>query len=95
MTDKHSTKEESMSLCVTCKYQSSCMYINNADGPILHCEEFDVHPYRHIIGCSESVETEIKQDNPVFGGLCKNCGNRKTCMNAGPDRIIWHCEEYE
>ncbi|KPL08869.1 MAG: hypothetical protein AMS26_23680 [Bacteroides sp. SM23_62] len=94
MFDKNTKGEESKDLCVTCRYHSSCIYIRNGEGPVHFCEEFEVHPYRHIIGCSNPVESKEIEENPVYGGLCKNCDNRKTCMNASPDRIIWHCEEY-
>ncbi len=94
MFDKHTNGEESNDLCVTCKHHSSCIYIRNHGAPVLFCEEFEVNQHRQKIVCSNPVESERKEENPVYGGLCKNCGNRKTCMNASLERIIWHCEEY-
>lgn len=81
-------------LCVTCKNFSSCIYVKNGSRPVYHCEEFEVHPYRPARENSNTVQPEKKVEKLVFYGLCKNCGNRMTCMMASPDRIIWHCEEY-
>jgi hypothetical protein len=94
MTDQRASGKDIRDLCASCRYHATCIYITHGEGPVLHCEEFEVQANPHSIGCSEPVPQRAKEDNPVFGGLCKNCDNRKTCMNASPERIIWHCEEY-
>jgi hypothetical protein len=94
MSDKHIEAEESRDLCLTCKYQSSCVYLKNREGPILYCEEFEIQPYPEGNQASKPAESKPGEEHPVYGGLCKNCGHLETCMNASPDRIIWHCEEY-
>ena len=81
-------------LCVTCKNFPSCMYVNSGTRPIRYCEEFDVHAFRPVIESANPSESHIESEELVYYGLCKNCGNRITCMNSSPDRIIWHCEEY-
>ncbi len=81
-------------LCVTCKNSSSCMYVKHGKRPVYRCEEFEVYSYRPVNRNNAEPKQEVMEDNPSFTGICKNCGNRKTCMNAKPDRVIWHCEDY-
>ncbi len=87
-------QDEYTDLCVTCKNYSSCMYVKNGKRPIHHCEEFEVYEFRPAKEHRDPVQTKKKKEELIYYGLCKNCGNRFTCMNASPDRIIWHCEEY-
>jgi hypothetical protein len=94
MADKSNEKEKALDLCSTCRHRSSCIYILNGRGPVQYCEEFEIDPTQPMAGFSEPVQPNPEEEEPVYGGICKNCGNRKTCMNASPDRIIWHCEEY-
>ncbi len=81
-------------LCVTCRHQASCIYARNRVGPVHHCEEFEAPEFRPVKETGKSVEKKTGKQEIIYYGLCKNCGNRFTCMNASPDRIIWHCEEY-
>ena len=83
-------------LCITCRYYDSCMYVKSGTRPVYHCEEFEERPVR-AAGEKAHPGTppgKVQKEVPVFQGLCKNCGNRMNCMNANPERIIWHCEEY-
>jgi hypothetical protein len=86
--------EDCNDLCVTCKNFSTCMYAESANRPVHFCEEFEVYSYRPANENPNPDPPEMKEEKIVFYGLCKNCGNRMTCMMASPDRIIWHCEEY-
>jgi len=70
------------------------MYIKNGNLPAQWCEEFEVYSYLPGIQNALKFKRKVKEDKPSFHGICKNCDNRKTCMNAKPERIIWHCEEY-
>jgi hypothetical protein len=81
-------------LCVTCKNYDSCIFVKNGKRPVHRCEEFEIHELRPVKESGNPGNPENRDEGPVFYGLCKNCGNRLTCMNASPDRIIWHCEEY-
>ena len=81
-------------LCTTYKNKYTCMYIKNEHRPIQRCEEFEVHCYRPVFQNRPALKQKVAKDKPSFSGICKNCDNRKTCMNAKPDRVIWHCEEY-
>ena len=81
-------------LCVTCKNFSSCMYVKSGIRPTHYCEEFENYAFRPVMKSTNPIKSKKKEEKLIFYGLCKNCGNRMTCMNASPDRIIWHCEEY-
>ena len=105
MKNKMNQPDHFNSLCMTCKNKSSCIFIENGNRPVQHCEEFEVYAYRIIIKGTPPLEQKVmvdkshfrrkgKEDKPSLSGICKNCDNRKTCMNAKPERIIWHCEEY-
>ena len=94
MIEDSSQKETFKDLCVTCKNYSACMYVKSGTRPIHHCEEFENYAFRPVKESSNPVKSDTKEEKLVFYGLCKNCGNRMTCMNASPERIIWHCEEY-
>ncbi len=94
MKNNLNQKDHFNDLCVTCKNNSSCMYIKNGHRPVQRCEEFEVYSYRPVIQKIPTLKRKVVKDNPSFLGICKNCDNRKTCMNAKPDRVIWHCEEY-
>ena len=94
MKDNSYQNEDFNDLCVTCKNYSTCLYIKNASRPIHYCEEFENYAFRPVKESSNPVKSDTKEEKLVFHGLCKNCGNRMTCMNASPERIIWHCEEY-
>ena len=89
-------KDRYNDLCLTCRNYESCMYVKAGTRPVYHCEEFENYPFRPVNENSDPIKTarQKKEEKLVFYGLCKNCGNRMTCMNASPDRIIWHCEEY-
>jgi hypothetical protein len=94
ITEASNQKEAYNDLCVTCKNFSSCLYVKNGTRPVHYCEEFEVYAFRPVKESSNPVKSNKKEEKLVFYGLCKNCGNRMTCMMASPDRIIWHCEEY-
>jgi len=94
MTKANMQTKDYHDLCVTCRHFSTCMYVNSGTRPVHYCEEFEVYAFRPLVENSNPTESNVENEEPVFFGLCKNCGNRLTCMNASPDRIIWHCEEY-
>ena len=96
MSEKNNQKDAYNDLCVTCKNFSSCLYVKNGSRPVHYCEEFEVYAYRPVMESTYPIKLPAnkKEEKLVFYGLCKNCGNRMTCMMASPDRIIWHCEEY-
>jgi len=94
MSKKSEKKEIYNDLCVSCKKFTSCIYVKNGNRPVYYCEEFEVSSYQPEKESSPADISEKKEEKKEFCGLCKNCGNRMTCMMASPDRIIWHCEEY-
>lgn len=87
-------REDYNDLCMTCKDFSSCMYVKNGNRPVLQCEEFEVYSNRLVIQNKPAEKRKEKACESSFTGICKNCDNRETCMNAKPERVIWHCEEY-
>lgn len=93
MTEK-TEREDYKDLCMTCKNFSSCMYVKNGNRPVLHCKEFEVYFFRPVIENTPHVEPVVREENQTYPGICKNCGNRGTCINSKPDIIIWHCEDY-
>jgi len=97
MRDIITNKNRLEGICLTCKNKSSCIYIKDGERPVQYCEEFEVYSYRRVIPVIENIpifRRKPKEDKPALNGICKNCDNRKSCMNAKPERIIWHCEEY-
>jgi len=94
MAENIDQQEAFNDLCVTCKNFSSCIYIKDGIRPVHHCEEFENYAFRPEKESSNPANSATKTEKIVYYGLCKNCGNRMTCMMASPDRIIWHCEEY-
>lgn len=94
MKDTSTNKNRLEGICLTCKNNSSCIYIKNGKGPVQYCEEFEVYSYRPVIENIPIFRRTPKEEKPALKGICKNCDNRKDCMNAKPERIIWHCEEY-
>ena len=94
MIQNNSQKRKYNDLCDTCKNLSTCVYIKNGKRPVLYCEEFEIYDSGPIPEPPVPTDSITEEEHPVFVGLCKNCGNRFTCMNAKPDRVIWHCEEY-
>ncbi|KPK83462.1 MAG: hypothetical protein AMS27_12765 [Bacteroides sp. SM23_62_1] len=81
-------------LCDTCNHLATCVYIKKGKRPVLYCEEFEILESTPPPEVLKLPEPKVEEEYPVFSGLCKDCGNRKTCMNAKPDVVIWHCEEY-
>ncbi len=94
MIKNDSTNKQYNDLCDTCKNLSTCVYIKTGKRPVLYCEEFEIHEVRKVQDVPPLIDPKTEEEHPVFTGLCKNCDNRRTCMNAKPDRVIWHCEEY-
>jgi len=105
MKNKSNQSDSLSGLCVTCKNKTFCIFIEKGNRPVQQCEEFEVYSYRTIIPDTPPSEEEmiedysrsmrkVKEDKPALEGICKNCDNRKTCVNANPERIIWHCEEF-
>lgn len=94
MTENESKNRQYNDLCDTCKNLSTCVYIKNGKRPVLYCEEFEIHDVQHVREYPNLIDSNTEEEYPGFIGLCKNCDNRSTCMNAKPDRVIWHCEEY-
>lgn len=82
-------------LCATCIHADDCIFLQNAEEPILYCEEFDsglapVAPHKS----AEKTEAAEPVENQKFKGLCVNCENRHSCTFPKPESGVWHCEEY-
>ena len=91
-------KAEHQGLCINCKHKGTCMFLRDAEGPVLFCETHEVesaynpkimHTPSENIKVNKSVKT-----SETYKGLCSNCSNRETCMIQKPEGGIWHCEEY-
>ncbi len=80
-------------LCAACKYDPTCIYQIDSEGPILECAQFE-------LGAGES-QTEVPLGSPRddkssdrFAGLCVSCENRDTCIYPKPEGGVWRCEGY-
>ncbi len=80
-------------LCSTCKNKNTCIFLKNATGPIISCEEFE------NIETSSVLKEKARKEEPkdyfeLKKGLCVNCENRMDCKFEKPESGVWHCEEY-
>jgi hypothetical protein len=103
MLSSVSRKPELSGLCVNCQHSDTCIYLRNANRPVLQCEEFEI---AEALPARATVNKILSTSNPRsrtgledkvstrFKGLCKNCDNRLTCTLPRPESGVWHCEEY-
>jgi hypothetical protein len=89
-------------LCSTCDHAPICCYLRSRRGPVFYCEEFSAHtppevrnrkPSRSIVAEGTSKATTTRPNGML--GLCSTCDFWETCMLAGCEGGIWHCEEYQ
>ena len=86
---------ESKSICITCKYEKTCIYLKDTKDPIFHCEEYEL--VSNQISKEQNNKTKAKEElSPnEYTGICVNCDNRKECTIRCKTSVIWHCEEYK
>ncbi len=86
----------STGLCSTCNNSSTCVHLSSR-GPVLSCELFDdrsfspVKDKRMVTAGGDRLPAEAPNG---FMGLCLNCDGRETCVLAGRNEGVWHCEQY-
>ena len=85
---------KSKSICTSCKNVETCIYLKDANSPILHCKEFELVPTQ--ISQEQNNKVEIKDElcSIEYTGLCIICDNRDECDVRCKTSVIWHCEEY-
>ncbi|MBW1808702.1 MAG: hypothetical protein JRJ87_10960 [Deltaproteobacteria bacterium] len=97
-------KLEYEGICATCKNAVHCVFLKNAECPVIQCEEFECFPpvtrkivaadsSKHLGACSVTPLQEV--DTTKYKGLCVNCKNRAECTFPKPEGGVWRCEEYE
>ena len=98
-----SKKLEYEGICAACVNAIHCVYLKNAESPIIQCEEFECFPpvtrKPGVVGSSKNVAdcsvTPLQETETKFKGLCVNCKNRAECAFPKPEGGVWRCEEYE
>jgi hypothetical protein len=92
---------ENSGLCGTCENAMLCMYLGNAEHPVLECEEFTHHragatkPATRRLNLAAVPKPEATDGDPDLAmGLCVDCENRATCIFDRPVGGVWQCEEY-
>jgi len=99
-----SKKLEYEGICAACKNAIYCVFLKNAESPIIQCEEFECFPpvtrkdsvagsSKNVADCS--VTTLQEPETTKYKGLCVNCKNRAECTFLKPEGGVWRCEEYE
>ncbi len=89
---------ENSGLCGTCEHAALCMYLGDAEHPVLECEEFTHHrasatrtaARRMNLAAAPRAEVRL----PLASGLCFDCENRAECVFEKPEGGVWQCEEY-
>ncbi len=94
-------RKEPRGLCMNCVSAPTCMFLRDADHPILQCEEYECsqpepgkNPKKEL-GTQRESRVAMEEDTSKYMGLCVNCELRKTCTFPMPEGGVWHCEEYE
>ncbi len=89
---------ENSGLCGTCENAALCMYLGDAEHPVLECEEFTHHragvtrPAMRRMNLAAAPRSEARL--PLAAGLCFDCDNREGCVFEKPEGGVWQCEEY-
>jgi len=92
---------ENNGLCGTCESAMLCMYIGDAEHPVLECEEFTNHradtsrSAGRRLNPSDAPQCEAQDRRPPPAiGLCVDCLGRETCIYDQPEGGVWQCEKY-
>ncbi|OFV81018.1 MAG: hypothetical protein A2Y78_00565 [Acidobacteria bacterium RBG_13_68_16] len=91
---------ENSGLCVTCDNAPTCMYVGDAEHPVMQCEEFSQHgaapggpAARHSLAdLPEVLDEEAERFLAV--GLCATCASRATCTLPRPRGGVWQCDAF-
>jgi len=82
--------EQFNDLCSTCAATPDCAN-RNPGYPVYHCDEVEM---QGSVKAKKVRTAPVIQDPGLKTGLCVNCDNNCSCMNAFPEGGIWNCEEY-
>ena len=92
---------ENSGLCGTCENAMFCMYLGDAERPVLECEEFTHHragaarPAARRMNLAAVPKHDAPEERlPLAMGLCSDCENRSSCVFDKPEGGVWQCEEY-
>jgi hypothetical protein len=97
---ENSTGENS-GLCSTCVHAATCMYVGDAEHPVMNCEEFShvgpsvTRPPRTAAAdapAGEHLDEEFERF--LTEGLCATCASRDTCTLPRPPAGVWRCDAY-
>jgi hypothetical protein len=91
---------ENSGLCVTCDNAPTCMYVGDAERPVMQCEEFSQHgappagpASRHALAdLPEALDEEAERFLAI--GLCAKCASRATCALPRPPGGVWQCDAF-
>jgi hypothetical protein len=70
------------------------MYLKKQELPVVHCEEFEIAPVSGQQYKEAPLRSTPSERQTRYRGLCLNCENRETCIYAGTEGGVWHCEMY-
>jgi hypothetical protein len=88
---------ENSGLCVTCDNAPDCMYVGDAEHPVMQCEQFSQHGGAPAARPTlENIAETLDEDAERFLaiGLCAKCANRTTCTLPRPPGGVWQCDAY-
>lgn len=87
---------ENSGLCATCDNAPTCMFVGDAERPVMECEEFTQHgaptPRRDLAELPEAMDADAERFLAV--GLCATCASRATCTLPRPAGGVWQCDAF-
>jgi len=76
-------------LCAVCLWGACCTIPEDSDDPVSSCRRFQP------LNCAAPLHADEGQDGDEWGlGICRDCGNRDSCMFEQRVGGAWSCEEY-
>lgn len=82
------------SICITCKYEKTCIFKQDIKNPIFHCEEYELVPTQTNQAQTNRIEAKEELSMTEYTGICMNCDNKMECNIRCKTSVIWRCEEY-
>lgn len=85
---------KSKSICITCKYERTCIFKQYTKNPVFHCEEYELVPTQTNQVQINSIEVKEELSVTEYTGICTNCDYKMECNIRCETSVLWHCEEY-
>jgi len=87
-----------MGVCVTCNSAPTCVNLKATHQPIWFCDQFDDYQPSAVSAGEPHAKVKptatLLPTNGSLEGLCRTCGNNKSCVNQTPGISKLYCEEY-